>query len=222
MTLPQHECRRCGVCCKKGGPSLHAEDRALVETGVIEARYLYTLRKGEPVHDPVRGRVFPLDSELIKIKGKSPSWTCVFFDEAESRCQIYLSRPLECRVLKCWDIREIVAVYSRNRLIRQELLSDNADYESLVEIHEQKCSIFRYRQLLAFLRKTPEDAAARQEVQGMLAFDHHLRNLMVEKMRVHPDLLEFLFGRPLQASNTSEDYPGRIPGGLFATENRGG
>ncbi len=222
MTLFQTECKRCGVCCGKGGPSLHAEDRELVESGVIEARYLYTLRRGEQVHDPVRGCVFPLDAEMIKIKGKRPAWTCVFLDEAEKHCRIYASRPLECRVLKCWDIRDIVAVYSRNRLTRKDLLSDNADYGSLIEIHERKCGVSRYRQLLMSLRKNPESGIIRQEIQDMLAFDHHLRELMVEKMRVHPDLLEFLFGRPLQASNTSEDYPGRIPGGLFATENRGG
>lgn len=224
MTLPQHECRRCGVCCKKGGPSLHAEDRELVENGVIEARYLYTLRKGEPVHDPVRGCIFPLDSELIKIKGKHPAWTCVFFDETENCCRIYASRPLECRVLKCWDIREIVAVYPRNRLTRNDLLSGNADYVSLIETHEQKCGVSRYRQILASLRETPEDAAARQEIQDMLAFDHHLRNLMVEKLRVHPDMLEFLFGRPLQTSagNGSEQGWIHIHGKPSITESGAG
>jgi hypothetical protein len=30
-------CRRCGTCCRKGGPALHREDRHLVVDGLIPA-----------------------------------------------------------------------------------------------------------------------------------------------------------------------------------------
>ena len=72
------ECIRCGTCCEKGGPALHAEDKALVEAGRIHTRYLYTIRKGERVHDNVRNCLIPATSDIIKLKGKNQSWVCVF------------------------------------------------------------------------------------------------------------------------------------------------
>lgn len=47
-------CRRCGTCCEKGGPALHTDDRMLIENGHIPARYLFTIREGEPVVDNVK------------------------------------------------------------------------------------------------------------------------------------------------------------------------
>ncbi|MBW2514834.1 MAG: YkgJ family cysteine cluster protein, partial [Deltaproteobacteria bacterium] len=90
-------CIRCGTCCEKGGPSFHIQDRRLIEDGAIHTRYLYTIRKGELVHDNVRGQIKPAGSDIIKIKGKSPSWECVFLHKKDRSCAIYDHRPLECR-----------------------------------------------------------------------------------------------------------------------------
>ena len=50
----------------------------LIDSGLIPAKHLYTLRKGELVNDSIRGRLLPLESEMIKIKGRNRAWTCVF------------------------------------------------------------------------------------------------------------------------------------------------
>ena len=78
-------CRRCGTCCRKGGPAFHLADRPLIEKGTIPLRHLFTIRQGERVKDPIRGVVRPVDTELIKIKGAQDTWTCTFFDELEFR-----------------------------------------------------------------------------------------------------------------------------------------
>ena len=57
------ECKRCGTCCKKGGPCFHVEDKMLIEKGVILIKYLYTIRKGEPAYDKIRHFVKELDGE---------------------------------------------------------------------------------------------------------------------------------------------------------------
>ena len=62
-------CQRCGVCCEKGGPSLHIKDRRLVDSGRIPARCLFTIRQGELARDNVKGTLEPMAAELIKIKG---------------------------------------------------------------------------------------------------------------------------------------------------------
>ena len=116
-------CIRCGTCCEKGGPALHQEDRMLIEKGRIPSKYLYAIRKGELAHDNVKGRLMPVDSDIIKIKGKEGTWTCIFFDAHNKGCSIYSDRPLECRALKCWDTVELEKMYAGHRLTREDLVS---------------------------------------------------------------------------------------------------
>jgi Fe-S-cluster containining protein len=51
----ENPCRRCGTCCEKGGPSLHREDRPLVDNGQIPVRHLFTIRRGELAQDNIKG-----------------------------------------------------------------------------------------------------------------------------------------------------------------------
>jgi len=188
------ECRRCGTCCDKGGPGLHAEDRVLIDSGLIPARHLYTLREGEIVNDAIKGRLLPLESEMIKIKGQNRAWTCAFFDKTGSACRIYEHRPLECRILRCWDTRDIEAVYSRNRLTRKDLLSGIPGLWSLIEDHALRCSHVTLRRLLD---SKSGGATAKTTVREMIEYDRSIRLLVVEKAGVESDMLDFIFGRPL-------------------------
>jgi Fe-S-cluster containining protein len=191
------ECRHCGICCGKGGPAFHIEDRMLIDSGLIPARHLYTLRKGEIVNDAIKGCLLPLESEMIKIKGQNRAWTCVYFDKTGSTCRIYENRPLECRILKCWDTRDIEAVYSQNRLTRKDLLSGIPALWSLIADHDQRCSHETLRKLLD--SKTGGDAA-NKAVLEMVEYDRSIRMLVVEKAGVESDMLDFIFGRPLSES----------------------
>lgn len=197
----QTECKRCGICCDKGGPTFHLDDRMLIDSGLIPAKHLVTFRKGEIVNDSIRGCLLPLESEMIKIKGQNRSWSCVYLDKAESACRIYEHRPLECRILKCWDTRDIEAVYSQRRLTRKVLLSGIPALWRLIEDHDLRCSPEKARELL----DSKSGAAIKNTVQEMVAYDRSIRVLVVEKAGVESDMLDFLFGRPL-----SEIIRGRI------------
>jgi Fe-S-cluster containining protein len=188
------ECRRCGTCCEKGGPTFHTDDRMLVDSGLIPAKHLYTLRKGELVNDSIRGCLLPLESEMIKIKGQSRTWTCVFFDKTGPACCIYEHRPLECRILKCWDTRDIEAVSSQNLLTRTDLLSGIPALWSLIEDHDLRCSHVTLRKLLD---SKSGGAAANKTVREMVEYDRSIRMLVVEKAGIESDMLDFIFGRPL-------------------------
>lgn len=188
------ECRRCGICCGKGGPAFHAEDRMLIDSGLIPARHLYTLRKGEIVNDSIQGCLIPLESEMIKIKGQKRAWTCVYFDKTGYACRIYEHRPLECRILKCWDTRDIEAVYSRNRLTRKDLLTGIPALWSLIADHDQRCSHVTLQKLLVL---KSGDASANKTIREMVEYDRSIRMLVVEKAGVESDMLDFIFGRPL-------------------------
>jgi Fe-S-cluster containining protein len=196
-TEPLPQCRRCGQCCEKGGPSLHLADRLLVEEGKIPLRHLFTIRRGELARDNVKGILAPLTDEIIKIKGQTGRWTCRYYDPQERGCQIYDYRPLECRVLDCRDTRRIEQVYATDRLTRRDLLSSLPGLWELIEDHDRRCS---YASLAALVGAGAADGDVPKEEGAILEtmrYDAHIRKLSVEKGGLEAGTLDFVFGRPL-------------------------
>ncbi len=190
------ECIRCGTCCEKGGPCFHREDRTLIEEGKILSKYLYTIRKGELVHDNVKGCLKPMDSDIIKIKGKKDSWTCLFFDEVKKECTIYGDRPLECRALKCWDTRELERIYANTRLTRNDLVSEVRGLWDLIKGHQAHCDYKKIQPLIEDLAGS-ENNHARQKMLEIVRYDAEIRKLVVARGGLDSEMLDFLFGRPL-------------------------
>ncbi|MGD2098035.1 MAG: YkgJ family cysteine cluster protein [Desulfobacterales bacterium] len=189
-------CQRCGTCCQKGGPSFHQADKALIETGEIPSKCLYTIRKGEMAYDNIKQCLEPVGSDIIKIKGKGNSWTCLFFDEAQAACTIYDNRPIECRALKCWDTAELETLYAQKRLRREDLLADIKGLWELIKDHQQRCN---YDTILALVKAIDSDkpGKARQKLVELIQFDNEIRKLVVSQGGLDADILDFLFGRPL-------------------------
>jgi hypothetical protein len=52
---------------QKGRPVFSFEDRALIEDGFISAKYMYTIREGEPVRDNISERIVYTRSDIIKM-----------------------------------------------------------------------------------------------------------------------------------------------------------
>ena len=190
------ECIRCGTCCEKGGPGFHIEDRMLIDKGVIPSRYLYTIRKGELAHDNVKGCLKPVDSDIIKIKGKKDTWVCIFFDEKNKGCTIYNDRPLECRALKCWDTRELEQCYANARLTRKDLVSGVKGLWDLIEDHQARCDYNKIQPLIKDLTGVKR-TQARQKLLEIIRYDAEIRNLVISRGGLDADMLDFLFGRPL-------------------------
>ncbi|RLD31628.1 MAG: YkgJ family cysteine cluster protein [Bacteroidetes bacterium] len=190
------ECKKCGTCCKKGGPSFHTEDKPLIENGLILLKFLFTIRKGEPANDNIQNRIIFADTDIIKIKTYENSETCIFFDNTKSRCKIYRNRPLECMVLKCWDTAEIREVYSKNRLIRKDLVSKIKDLWDLIEEHHEHCSYDKITDLIDEFNAGKNDKALKK-IDEMAGYDKHLRQLLLEKGHIEAEITDFLFGRPV-------------------------
>jgi Fe-S-cluster containining protein len=168
----------------------------MIDDGRIPARCLFTIRRGERVHDNVRGALVPLSEEIIKIKGCADRWTCLFYDQATRGCGIYDHRPLECRVLNCRDTRPIEAIYDTTRLTRQDLLSGVNGLWGLIEDHEQRCS---YEELHARVEEGTHQGRLKEEksILEILRYDAQVRQLAVEKGGLDSRMLDFIFGRPL-------------------------
>jgi Fe-S-cluster containining protein len=192
----QQSCRRCGACCQKGGPVLHVEDRDIVEDGIIPGSRLFTVRPGEPVHENVAGKIVWADSEMIKIKGSGRHWTCDYYLKETASCRIYDHRPVECRVMKCWDTEDIETIYGQRLLTRKMLLSHMAEIWDLVEDHQHRCDYRRVRELTPKIRfgNSREDAA---ELEQMVRYDLAIRQLVVEQAGIEENMLDFLFGRAM-------------------------
>lgn len=188
------------------------EDRCLIDDGVIPARFLFTIRQGEPCRDNVRGELAPAETDIIKIRGRGDSWCCTFFDSENNACDIYADRPLECRLLKCWAPSAIESAYRDDRLVRAHLLKPVAGLWDLVASHQARCD---YGVILPAMKRLASgaDDAHRRIIAEALRYDREIRRLAVAQAGVSPDLLDFLFGRAL-----SETLRGL---GLEVRENQG-
>lgn len=206
----QH-CSKCGTCCRNGGPSLHVEDRHLVERGFIHTRHLFTIRRGERARDPIRGGLVRVDGDIIKIKGSSEGWACRFFEPGSNRCRIYEHRPLACRELECWDTSRIEQLYDRRRLSRSDLLAGIKGLWELVVAHDRRCS---HELIQGLLKDTsgPGAERARLRLAEICAYDTEFRRLMVSRGRLEAAMLDFLLGRPVeQVLRAGRSADGGIP-----------
>jgi len=190
------ECIRCGTCCIKGGPSFHLEDKFLIDKGIIPSKYIYTIRKGERSYDNVKECFFPASSDILKLKGQKDSWACIFFNEITNHCKIYEHRPMECKILKCWDTREIEKNYAKNRLTRQDLISSVEGLWEIVEGHQERCSYDMLQFFIDSLNKGKKDEALKGILE-IIEYDIQIRELVVQKAGLETDLTDFLFGRPI-------------------------
>ena len=189
------QCRRCGTCCEKGGPTLHREDLPLVESGKIPLADLFTIRTGEMVLEPMQETPVPATEELIKIRGTGETWCCRYLDATSKACRIYHDRPRECRAQKCWDDTEIRAVYPVDRLQRKDILAGTPELWDLVEEHERRCSYQRLGELAGNPAANSEGDT--EELTQMVGYDLHLRDLVSTRGKMDPKILDFLFGRPM-------------------------
>lgn len=189
-------CRRCGDCCRNGGPALHKADLPLIESGVISLSDIVTLRAGERAFDQPAQTVMPLEEEILKIKGRDGSWTCTFFSTEGNTCGMYANRPAECEVLFCEDIGPLQAMYDKDRLTRADLLPEGHPLFELIEEHDRKCEPVRMEKLAMAAREG--DRASGEQLKEMVVFDQEMRRLVPERTGMSPDLNDFLFGRPLR------------------------
>jgi Fe-S-cluster containining protein len=163
--------------------------------GKIPAHHLLTIREGEPAYDNIRELILPAASDIIKIKSAPGSRACRYFDPSAGTCRIYAARPLECRVLQCWDTRAIEKVYALARLTRRDLLSQVKGLWELVCDHQRRCRYDRIRQYAVTLRQGRSRNT--EPLAALLDYDTHLRVLLTEQRGVPPGQMDFLLGRPL-------------------------
>jgi Fe-S-cluster containining protein len=186
-------CIRCGECCIRSSPTLQAEDLSLVEAGVIAVKDLYTIRRGELVWDNVIEALTIAQEEILKVKEKKGGG-CIFYDGTAKACTIYEKRPAQCSAMACWDTAEFMRVYKEAKLAREDVIRDRV-LLGLIEAHETRCS---YEELQDHVKAIEEEGEkAVEKIIELLRFDFQMRPFLVQKLRLNPEEMDFLFGRPL-------------------------
>ena len=189
-------CLRCGDCCQLGSPSLHPEDAELLSRGVLSARQIYTLRRGEPVKFNIDGRLGALPSELIKIKQHQEKHHCIYYGKNQRGCTIYDNRPLQCRVQECWAPEGLEKLWQQEKLTRRHLIKEDPDLLEMLEVHDERCD---HRKLDAAFTRLHDtgDLAVLDEVLDLLRQDTAIRAFVTQKLNREDEELNFLLGRPL-------------------------
>jgi Fe-S-cluster containining protein len=190
-------CRRCGTCCKRGGPALHVQDRGLVADGVLAPANLFTVRAGELAYHPGSKALMELPDEMIKVRGKGESWECAFLEPDPPTCTIHNHRPIECRALKCWDTGEVESLFLKDLLARRDLCPKGSAAAELIGLHEETFPVRLLHELLASIRAGGVVDRDQREINRLIAADKAFRRRTVEVLGLGEAELEFFFGRSL-------------------------
>ena len=194
-------CRRCGQCCLRGGPVLMQQDASLLENGLLDPRWLVSLRKGEWVRDDVRGVLCQQEQERIKLAGAGsgahPWRCCQYHSEAGlAQCAIYERRPAQCAALFCQAPQALENLLTyENPLSRAEacraLGQGNAKlpvtlWLELAAAHEEQNPVAPALDLAARMGFAPKDSycdvATASEAGGGAAPDAAARAALMEEL----------------------------------------
>ena len=181
-------CKRCGTCCKNGGPALHKKDLLLFKNQNLRIDQTVTIRKNEPAFNPISQKIEPAQCEFIKLAGIGNTWQCIFFNPADNTCSSYQARPIECNLLQCWDTIPLTEVIFKDVLTRWELIEDKIILE-MIDQHEKHCSFTLFRAL----SQKPDFA----EMSRILNHDLKLRQEAFDKYNFSLAQELFYFGRPM-------------------------
>ena len=187
-------CRQCGKCCEQGGPALHTQDTELVRSGQIPIASLITLRKGELAHNPKTNKVQAITVELVKVIGTGRQWSCVYYLK-EKGCTIYKDRPYACRVLKCWNTEDILALVEKDTVDRYAILADDHPMVPIITEHEKICSCDDLEDL--YMKGVSLGESKKKEVEKRMRHDLRFRARIIKDFDLKLSEELFYFGRPL-------------------------
>jgi Fe-S-cluster containining protein len=192
---PLPVCVRCGVCCRRGSPTLEIDDLELLKQEKIPWSELYTLRPGEPARSPHTAQPFYLEQERIKIRERPGSGECAFLDPETDLCRIHVDRPLQCRAQACWEEVDGQRFLDAEYVTRRHLFGAIEPLLEVVQRHDERCSFERLRAAFDALEASGGERAG--EAIDVLAFDDHTREFCVQQLSVPEGVLDLLLGRSL-------------------------
>lgn len=193
----KQSCDRCGTCCKQGGPALHTEDLALIQSGNLSFGHLITVRRGELAYQPLKESAEPVKDEFLKHQGKGGSWCCMFYDDRAKACTIYNHRPVACGLLDCTAPEALLAITGKDLLTRFDCMADDDPLLPLVQQHEKECPCPDMAAIHNGLQSADKRSQLLEELTRLVAADLNIRDQAARAHDVSVAMELFYFGRPL-------------------------
>lgn len=176
---------------------LHYQDLAILRASHAIFPRLMTIRKGEPAYNPVRERVEPAVIEMVKVRGKGTTWSCAFYREEDSSCDIYENRFLECRLLACWDPGGVLGIIGKETIRRVDIINPNDPILETIALHEKECSLENIGELIAALSGVGSRETAVGKLVSLVKMDRALRSRAFRELGLKREYEWFIFGRPI-------------------------
>jgi hypothetical protein len=88
-------------------------------------------------------------------------------------------------------------MYAGRRLTRDDLISEVEGLWGLIQDHQKRCDYAKIQNLIQDLAGSLKKNA-RRELGEIIKYDIEMRELVVSKGGMDPEMLDFLFGRPLK------------------------
>jgi len=162
----------------------------------LQLEHLVAIRAGELVVYPLESAPRWAEAEFLKLRGGKGGWCCCFFDQESGSCGIYAQRPMECRVLACWEPGPLLAVAGKGLLSRGDLLEKDHRLRAIAEEYDRLFPALAWSRLLRAVLERPGDLLLREEVDGWVRRDLAYREgLAARGVSVGEEL--FALGRPL-------------------------
>ena len=174
---------------------MHSEDRPLLVEGLLRPKDLVTYRKGELALNPVTGELITLSSEMIKICGIDLEGQCIYFSQSDNACTIYEKRPLECRLLKCWDTQPIEQLFLKDLLNRGDVIPPGSLLADLIKSYEKAFPVGLLADISMSLIKDEDDRS--EEKSRLLESDKSFRRMACDRLGIDQQSCNFFFGRPV-------------------------
>ncbi len=187
-------CERCGTCCRMNSPSLLKEDMGLFVSGILSYENTYTIRESERIRSRGDAEIYESFIELIKVKDKEGTSTCIFYDETDG-CRIYENRPSQCRMYNCWTQENISEGLENKALKRVDIFGSIDIIMKAIKMHEEKSSYKRLSEALEMLSEGNEDVL--DEIMDILQYDTYIRPFLKEKLNIPDVAMDLIFGRPM-------------------------
>jgi Fe-S-cluster containining protein len=190
-------CRRCGTCCRQGGPALHGPDLDLIRTGRLQLDDLITVRRGELAFQPLGTCPEPVHHEFLKLAGQGGTWCCAFYNHKTMGCSRYDHRPMACSVLDCTDTGPLLDLAGQDLLTRFDCLSSDDPLLPAIREHEQTCPCPDLETIRRDLDAPMITATLLADLEAAVQSDLSFRSRIAASHRLSVPRELFAFGRPL-------------------------
>jgi hypothetical protein len=193
----QQGCRRCGTCCRQGGPALHGEDLALIRSGRLRLDDLITVRVGEMAFQPLAAEAEPVTREFLKIQGRDGTWCCTFYDEAAKGCLRYGHRPVACGLLDCTDTGPLLAIAGQDLLTRFDCIKLDDPILAVIRKHQINSPCPDIQTISNDFQQVGARAEILESLRREVNLDLAFRARTAGDFHLSVALELFYFGRPL-------------------------